>query len=91
MIIFQFIIDALATYRLARMIACESGPFDIFVRLRGHAKDWVADGLSCPMCLSVWLSFLIRFLPTRLRSSLALSACACLIYSLFDFERYFKK
>lgn len=91
-----YIIDAMATYRLSRMIACENGPFDIFEHIR-HSRwtvtkyTWVAEGLSCPLCVSFWIAFLIPVLPTWARRMLALSGLTCIIYSVVDFERYFKK
>lgn len=56
---FQFILGALATYRLARMVSMESGPGFIFRKLRGfpNAKKHpsVKEGLSCLCCSSVWI------------------------------------
>lgn len=41
MIAFQFLLVALATYRVARMIADERGPFDVFHKLRTAVyKRW---------------------------------------------------
>src|SRR5688572_3138767 len=66
----QFIIAALAVYRLASMIAYEDGPADVFARLRGRVaavawdgkpetwgQHWAARGLSCPLCVSFWLAW----------------------------------
>ena len=52
------VLAALATYRAATAIAREDGPWRVFARLRAHAlarwPEWVADGLSCPRCVSIW-------------------------------------
>lgn len=54
----------LATYRLATDLAWERGPFDAYSKMRGRvitcsgAHDWLADGVTCPVCWSFWLSAL---------------------------------
>jgi hypothetical protein len=55
---YLFILAALATYRLSRMIADEEGPFAIFTKLRGAypPTDWVGRGLECIMCVSFWVA-----------------------------------
>lgn len=64
--VIEFIIIALAVYRLSVMIASEHGPFDVI--------DWTKDRfkqgsmmrklLNCPFCLSVWFGVLgACFLP----------------------------
>jgi len=59
-----FVVGVLATYRVARMIALEDGPFDIFSTLRERVsqKTWVGRGLHCVLCISVWLAFLSALL-----------------------------
>lgn len=57
---FQFMLGALATYRLSILISKESGPGFIFRKLR-RAPDSkkhpsVKEGLSCPFCVSIWFS-----------------------------------
>lgn len=56
----DFAIAILATYRVARMVADEDGPARVLARLREAASDrgptWLADGLSCPLCASVWIA-----------------------------------
>lgn len=56
--VLYFILAMLATYRVARMIALEDGPFDIFSRLQDHVdqKTWVGRGLRCVLCVSFWLA-----------------------------------
>ena len=58
----EFVVLALATWRLASLFANESGPFHIFKTFR----EWVCnnhpeigDGLTCEWCNSVWLGTLI--------------------------------
>lgn len=62
----SLVIAVLADYRISRMVAIEEGPFEIFLNLRGWLYDkfpkgppdklWVANGLTCPVCLSFWFS-----------------------------------
>ena len=53
----RFTLSALAVYRLAFLIARESGPWGVFRRLRASTKDSAAGELfGCVNCLSVWLS-----------------------------------
>ncbi len=66
----DFLILALATWRLSHMVALEPGPVHVFERLRVAlgAKEslntgWQATGfwselVLCPLCLSVWLGAL---------------------------------
>lgn len=66
-----FVISALATYRLTIMINSEEGPAHIFGRLRvrlgvkfdqysnPYGSNWVAEGVLCFYCLSVWISFAV--------------------------------
>ena len=54
---FQFVVAVLATWRLARLIAREDGPFDLVVKLRAQAGDGFAGQLmDCPYCLSLWIA-----------------------------------
>ncbi len=64
----QFVILALATWRLSFMFSREDGPFDLFrrVRLFLGAREvvtgaWTAQSMTgklvlCPLCLSVWVA-----------------------------------
>lgn len=65
---FEFLIYALATWRVSSLLVNEKGPFDIFLRLRGAVgiehdpdgnKTIIPDGVlpgifSCVWCASVW-------------------------------------
>lgn len=64
----SLVLAALATYRVATAIAHEDGPWRAFVRLRlwttaradaGRLPRWVADGLGCPRCVSIWAALVI--------------------------------
>lgn len=65
-----FGIEAVATYRAARMVARERGPGDWFRRLRQWAADqaeadprreWLEVGTQCVKCLSVWFGVAFGF------------------------------
>lgn len=58
MLIFWFVLAALATYRLSRAVAREDGPFDLFAALRDKLGqgNWVGRGFHCVQCLSFWLA-----------------------------------
>lgn len=47
----------LATYRLSIAIAREEGPFAAFLWLRNRflGDGWVANGIRCAYCISVWV------------------------------------
>lgn len=63
-----FLIALLATYRITFMLNSEAGPADIFGRFRTligvkydehsnpYGTNWVAEGVLCFMCLSVWIA-----------------------------------
>jgi len=50
-----------ATYRVARMLAQEDGPFDVFARVRGRVnqRTWVGRGIACVWCLSFWVALVV--------------------------------
>lgn len=64
----RYIVYALAIWRLSNMLVDESGPFDLFGKLRSklgvkydrHSKPYgetfLAQLLSCIYCVSVWIS-----------------------------------
>lgn len=56
---FLFLIAALATYRLSRLLADEEGPWSVFSRLRDLTPDQSSwrRGVECIMCVSVWVAF----------------------------------
>lgn len=60
---FYFLLGALVTYRLARLVSLESGPGFIFQKLRGVPSQKkhpsVKEGLSCLCCTSVYMGALL--------------------------------
>ena len=58
----DFVILALATWRLASLFANESGPFSIFKIFREwicNKYPGIGEGLTCEWCNSVWFGTLI--------------------------------
>jgi hypothetical protein len=67
---FEFIILALATWRLSSLLVNEEGPFSVFTNLRylagvrfdeysqSYGKNVVADALQCVWCASVWIAII---------------------------------
>lgn len=57
---------ALATWRIARMMAHEQGPGNVFERIRAKAaldsRTWIANGFSCVACLSFWVGLVVSAL-----------------------------
>lgn len=54
------VLDALATWRLTRLLIDDS----ITYRLRrplveGRGPAWLADLMTCPWCLSIWIAILV--------------------------------
>ncbi len=64
------LVASLATYRLARMVATEEGPFGGFTRLRGRLDPdqttWLGRGMVCQLCVGFWLALPIAALISRL-------------------------
>lgn len=69
---FEFILIALAVYRLSYMLVIESGPLAIFVHLRNllgatdtecarqrYNAPYITNVLCCLLCTSVWVSALM--------------------------------
>lgn len=60
---------ALATLRLARLIALEAGPWRLAERMRAWVgarmgyRSWQFAGISCPLCVSFWLVWPLLLLP----------------------------
>lgn len=94
----DFMIGALVTYRLCRMLTLESGPGRIFKKLRAAPTKGSAtqEGLSCPHCSGVWYAALVTaFFVWRdnihLVESplywLAFSACCTVLVKILDTPR----
>jgi hypothetical protein len=83
----NFLIKAFAVYRVSRMVTCETGPFAIFKRIRPpeptdtNHTDWIAEGMNCPLCASVYVAILVMFLPDKIVRWLALSGLASFIFA----------
>lgn len=56
-----FLAAVLATYRLSLLVSKEDGPYWIFSKIRRlpPAKSSTREGLSCPLCTSVYASALV--------------------------------
>lgn len=67
----MFVIASLATYRITAMLNNEKGPGDIFGKFRVRigvrydvysnpfGMNWIAEGVLCFYCLSVWVGFAV--------------------------------
>ena len=81
----RFALGALATWRVAHLVAEEDGPADVVVRLRSRAGDGqVGAAMDCLYCLSVWVAgpVAVAIAPRprdRVLTWLALSGAACLL------------
>ena len=81
----RFVLGALATWRVAHLIAEEDGPADVVVRLRSRAGDGVLGAaMDCLYCLSVWVAapLAVTVAPRRRDVALtwlALAGAACLL------------
>lgn len=52
-----FILSVLAVWRVAHLLACEDGPFDLVFRLRKAAGNgFFGNLLDCFYCLSLWIA-----------------------------------
>lgn len=49
------VLMALATFRLASLLADEPGPFNLFGIIRFHAPGELGKMLDCVWCSSVWI------------------------------------
>jgi len=81
----RFGLAALATWRLAHLLAEEDGPGGAVVELRSRAGDgMLGELLDCFYCLSIWVAAPTALTVTRDRRRLplvwlALSGAACLL------------
>ena len=60
-----FLLACLASYRIARMLAREEGPFGLFTALQGLGatqRTWWQRGLQCPLCIGFWVAPLVVLL-----------------------------
>lgn len=81
----RLLAGALATWRLAHLVAEEDGPADVVARLRSRAgHGGLGAAMDCLYCLSVWFAAPVALLvrPRRRDGALtwlALAGAACLI------------
>ena len=68
----EFIIFGLATWRISSLLVNETGPFDVFVKIREvfwikhkdkapyeYPETFFAQLLSCVWCVSVWVGLFV--------------------------------
>lgn len=81
----QFLLAALATWRVTHLLALEDGPWDIVVRVRMKlGNGFLGKLMDCFYCLSLWVAAPAALWITRRPSQwplvwLALSGAACLL------------
>ncbi len=60
------VLAVFASYRLARMLAMEEGPFGILdtvrVRIDPEQKTWLGRGLNCPLCIGFYVSLAVTLI-----------------------------
>ena len=87
----MLVIAGLATYRLARMLSREEGPWSLFLLTRKkidpEQKTWIGRGIRCPLCLGFWVGIVLTpflFIPYAifLLVPFALSAISCFMYKV---------
>jgi hypothetical protein len=85
---FRFVLGALATWRVAHLLAHEDGPWDVVARLRGAlGEGGLGRLLDCFYCVSVWVAAPIALLVASdpvlwALAWVALSGAACVIERL---------
>lgn len=68
MSVYTLALATLAVYRISYLIALENGPFFIMAKIReiiGNRlgwDSWLALGITCPLCISFWLTLLVAWL-----------------------------
>jgi hypothetical protein len=83
--LFDFLLAALVTWRLAHMLTREEGPYDVFVRWRSWAgESLVGRALQCFYCTSLWVAAPLAFFVAAWSARaavvwVALSGAACLL------------
>ena len=61
-VFFRFLIAALATWRVAFMLARERGPWDVFGRVRrGAGRGLAGELLKCVKCVALWVAVPFAF------------------------------
>lgn len=57
MTVFEFVVAALACFRVTVLISRDAGPYRIFAKLRKN--DRYSKLLRCPYCVSMWIAAFI--------------------------------
>lgn len=87
----NFLIDVLAVFRLTELFTVDDGPYNMFTRFRlwclknahkNETMQTISDGVHCPYCMSVWLSFIIMLLPKKLRYIFGIAGAVSLVKTL---------
>src|SRR5437016_6969132 len=60
-VFFRFLVAALATWRLAFLLAREGGPWNLFARLRMSVEGLTGDLLKCVKCVGLWMAIPFAF------------------------------
>lgn len=69
-------------YRVGIMLTQESGPFDVFEKLRMEVEErverderflWMDEGINCPWCVSFWAAILLSPLVAESRRDIPLA------------------
>ncbi|HEY7540589.1 MAG TPA: DUF1360 domain-containing protein [Methylomirabilota bacterium] len=60
-VLFRFLIAALATWRVAFLLARERGPWRLFARWRQSARGVVGELLRCVKCVGLWVAIPFAF------------------------------
>ncbi|HEY6253110.1 MAG TPA: DUF1360 domain-containing protein [Candidatus Angelobacter sp.] len=87
---FEFILGALAVWRITHLLAAEDGPFNLIAGIRHQAgSGFWGTLLDCFYCLSIWIAvpfalLLARPWKQRLLLWLALSAAAIVVNRVLD-------
>jgi hypothetical protein len=73
-LLIRWVFAAFATYRVARMLALEEGPFGLFDKMRDGAErafgdSWLGRGLACPYCTGFWIALVAALAVTELASA----------------------
>ena len=97
----DLILLSLANYRLSKLITTESGPFEMFSKLRSYlgrqatiedeyqpARQTIAELFNCPYCIGVWLAGILYVFRKPLKTFIvvfSISGIQSLLQSL-DFK-----
>ena len=53
----KLFLSALAVWRICMLLSIESGPFDVFYKMRLKFKNkFLGNLLNCIQCLSIWIA-----------------------------------